>query len=275
MADYRGRMSSTTRLPRSPFGITPSPVTRLLVLETVLVLGVSLGRSAWYSVLDIIDLLTRKAALSTQTSVLNVSVTPDRPWLDLAYQLSDIVFPLVPVGLALYLLATVRPPDAGVARTLGVSPRRPVFDIGWSVLLFVGIGVPGLGLYLGARAIGINTTVAPANLAANWWTIPVLVLSAAMNGLLEETVMLGYLFARWRQAGWTPALALVVSALIRGSYHLYQGFGGFIGNFIMGLIFGTFYLRTRRLWPLIGAHLLLDVTSFVGYSLLHGHVSCL
>ena len=279
MADYRGRMRSAPDQPTGPIGVprfTPlPPAARLLVVETVLVLGVSLGRSAWYSVLSIIDLLTRKAPLSTQTSVLNVSVTPDRPWLDLAYQLSDIAFPLVPVALAVYLLATLHRPADGVARALGVAPRRPVFDIGCSVLLFVGIGVPGLGLYLGARAIGINTTVAPANLAANWWTIPVLVLSAAMNAVLEETVMLGYLFTRWRQVGWSPLVVLGVSALIRGSYHLYQGFGGFIGNLVMGVIFGAFYLRTRRLWPLIGAHLLLDVTSFVGYSLLHGHVSWL
>ena len=266
-------MSTATDQPAGPSALAPAA--RLLLAETLLVLGVSLGRSAWYSVLSIIDLMTRKAALSTQTSVLNVSVTPDRPWLDLAYQLSGIVFPLVPVGLAVYLLATVRPPGDGVSRALGVSPRRPAFDVGWSLLLFVGIGVPGLGLYLGARAIGINTTVAPANLAANWWTIPVLVLSAMMNGLLEETVMVGYLFTRWRQAEWSPLLVLGVSALVRGSYHLYQGFGGFIGNLIMGLIFGGFYLRTRRLWPLVGAHVLLDVTSFVGYSLLHGHVSWL
>ena len=269
-------MSSATDQPTSRLAAVPTAaLARLLVLETVLVLGVSLGRSAWYSVLSIIDLLTRKAALSTQTSVLNVSVTPDRPWLDLAYQLSDIAFPLVPVALALYLLWTVHRPGEGVGRALGVTPRRPRFDLAWSLLLFVGIGVPGLGLYLGARAIGINTTVAPANLAANWWTIPVLVLSALMNGVLEETVMLGYLFARWRQARWSPLVALLVSALVRGSYHLYQGFGGFIGNLVMGVIFGAFYLRTRRLWPLIGAHFLLDVTSFVGYSLLHGHVSWL
>ena len=254
---------------------TVRPVTRLLVVETVMVLGVSLGRSAWYSVLSIIDLLTRKAALSTQTSVLNVSVTPNRPWLDLAYQLSDIVFPLVPVGLAVYLLTTVRRPAEGVGVALGVTPRRWGFDLGWGALLFVGIGVPGLGLYLGARALGINTDVAAANLASHWWTIPVLVLSALMNGVLEETVMLGYLFTRWRQAGWAPAVALVTSALIRGSYHLYQGFGGFIGNVIMGLIFGTFYLRTKRLGPLIAAHFLLDVASFVGYALLHGRVSWL
>ncbi len=263
--------SATEAAPATPV----RPLARLLAIETVLVLGVSLGRSAWYSVLSIIDLLTRKAALSTQTSALNVSVTPNRPWLDLTYQLSDIVFPLVPVALALYLLTTFHSPAGGVGAALGVAPRRWGFDVGWGALLFAGIGVPGLGLYLGARAIGINTTVAAANLASNWWTIPVLVLSALMNGVLEETVMLGYLFTRWRQAGWAPVVAVVTSALIRGSYHLYQGFGGFIGNLIMGLIFGAFYLRTKRLGPLIVAHFLLDVASFVGYSLLHGRVSWL
>lgn len=259
-----------------PVALPPTaPRRRRLVIETLLVLGVSLGQSAWYSLLSIIDLLTRHVAMQTQTTSMNVSVTPDRPWLDLLYQLSNIVFPLVPVALALYLLTMVARPSDGVRTALGLAPRRWRHDILWGFGLFAGIGIPGLGLYLGARALGINTNVAPANLAAHWWTIPVLIGAAAMNGVLEETVMIGYLFTRWRQAGWTPLVVLFVSALIRGSYHLYQGFGGFIGNLIMGLIFGAFFLRTKRLWPLITAHTLLDVASFVGYSLLHGHVSWL
>ena len=59
-----------------------------------------------------------------------------------------------------------------------------------------------------------------------------------------------------------------VSALVRGSYHLYQGFGGFVGNLIMGVIFGLCYLRWRRVGPLVVAHTLLDVAAFVGYALL-------
>ena len=38
-------------------------------------------------------------------------------------------------------------------------------------------------------------------LADNWWTVPVLVLSALQNSLLEEVVMIGYLFTRLRRAG--------------------------------------------------------------------------
>ena len=54
--------------------------------ETWLVLGVSLGASAVWSLLRIVDKLTRAEALGSQTTAMNSSVTPDRPWLDLAYQ---------------------------------------------------------------------------------------------------------------------------------------------------------------------------------------------
>ena len=57
-----------------------------LGLEVVIVLGLSLGQSAVYSLLRIIERLTRNVPLAQQTSTLNASVTPDRPWLDLTYQ---------------------------------------------------------------------------------------------------------------------------------------------------------------------------------------------
>ena len=65
------------------------------------------------------------------------------------------------------------------------------------------------------------------------------------------------------------------SALVRGSYHLYQGFGGFIGNVVMGLVFGLVYLKTKRIGPLVVAHVILDLFSFVGYALIAPYVSWL
>ena len=67
--------------------------------------------------------------------------------------------------------------------------------------------------------------------------------------------------------------AIALSAVLRGSYHLYQGFGGFLGNAIMGLIFGWWFLRTRRVWPLIVAHSVIDAVSFIGYVYLHNRYS--
>ncbi len=102
-----------------------------------------------------------------------------------------------------------------------------------------------------------------------------LLLFAVQNALVEEVLMVGYLFTRWRQAGWPVLVVVGVSALIRGTYHLYQGFGGFVGNIVMGLVFGWAYTRTRRVWPLVVAHFLLDAVAFIGYTALHGRVSWL
>lgn len=258
----------------------PAPVPRDrragLGRETLVVLGLSLGASAVYAVLAIIDRLTKHVALNQQTSSLNNAVTPDRPYLDLAYQLVNIGFGLVPVFLALYLLGRVEPPAPYAAsRFLGLDRRRPGFDLGTGVVLAAAIGIPGLGLYVAAKALNINTQVAAANLTGAWWTIPVLVLSALENAALEEVVVVGYLMTRLRQLGWRTPLVVAGSALLRGSYHLYQGFGAFVGNAVMGVVFSLVYLRWRRVGPLVIAHTILDIVAFVGYTLAKDHLSWL
>ncbi|WP_022926062.1 CPBP family intramembrane glutamic endopeptidase [Serinicoccus marinus] len=254
----------------------PTPPTALarrsLLVETLLVLGVSLGASAIWSVLSLIRKLTAEGGLAAQTTSMNTSATPDRPWLDLAYQLVGIGLALVPVLLAVHLLGrdVARP-----WRLLGLDRSRPVRDLAQGTMLAAVIGIPGLGLYLVARGLGVNTTVAPSNLADVWWAVPVLVLAAVQNAVVEEVVVVGYLFTRWAQAGWSTWAIILTSALLRGSYHLYQGFGGFVGNVAMGVILGWFYTRTRRVMPLVVAHTLLDVVAFVGYAALAGRVDWL
>jgi membrane protease YdiL (CAAX protease family) len=103
----------------------------------------------------------------------------------------------------------------------------------------------------------------------------VLLLSALQDGLLEEVLVIGYLLSRLRLLGLSPAAAVAIGAVFRGSYHLYQGFGAFIGNVIMGVIFGVLFLRWRRANPMIIAHALINAVAFVGYALLAPHVSWL
>lgn len=248
---------------------------RILLVEMGLVLALSLGQSAVYSVLRIIERLTRRVALNQQTSSLNQAATPDRPWLSALFQLADVVFLPMAALLAVHLLATVARPRVGVAQALGLTREGWRLDLLHGAAIFAAIGIPGLGLYLGARAMGLNTTVQAANLGQYWWTVPLLVLAALGNAVLEEVVMVGYLFVRGRQAGFTMLHVLLFSAVVRGSYHLYQGFGGFVGNLVMGIAFGLWFTRTRRLWPLVVAHFLLDVASFVGYALLADRLSWL
>ncbi|MDR7081379.1 membrane protease YdiL (CAAX protease family) [Arthrobacter ginsengisoli] len=246
------------------------PARRRLKLEVWIVLGLSLGQSAVYSVVQLLDKMTR-APLAEGTSTLNRSQSP-REYFDLTYQLLDIFFALVPVVLALYFLTEHRP--AGVSgrpvtafQKLGLNFARPGRDLLQGFGLAALIGIPSLGLYAAGRTLGITTAIIPSALDAYWWTVPVLVLSAIRHGIVEEVIVVGYLLDRLGKFGWSLPLAIFTSAMLRGSYHLYQGFGPFIGNAIMGVIFALAYTRTRRLMPLVIAHAVLDIVAFVGFSL--------
>jgi membrane protease YdiL (CAAX protease family) len=251
----------------------PVDVTRRRVLrsEVLLVLGVSVGASALYAALSLLRRLLAPVPLSQSQATLNGSYVPDQPWLDLAFQLAGIGLGVVPALLAVHLLAR----DGVPARAIGLDADRPRGDLARGAVLAILVGVPGLLLYLAAHALGISATIVPSALPDVWWRVPVLVLSAAMNATLEEVVVVGYLVTRLRQLGWSARRAVGAAALLRGAYHLYQGFGAFLGNAAMGVLFGWFFLRTRRVMPLIVAHTVLDVVAFVGYTALSGRVSWL
>jgi membrane protease YdiL (CAAX protease family) len=234
------------------------PTRTHLGVEVVLVLLLSLGASAVYAVVSLIAKLTA-GPLSQQTATLNPSQSP-RPYLDLTYQLLGIFFALVPVLLALHLLGRSRD-------RLGLS-LRPGFDAGWGFALAAAVGIPGLLLVYVAGQLGLNAQIVPAALQPVWWAVPVLILKAIENAVLEEVIVVGYLMTRLRELGLRTWMIIACSAVLRGSYHLYQGFGAFVGNAVMGVVFALFFLRYKRVMPLIIAHTLLDVFAFVGYTVL-------
>jgi len=246
-------MTTTHQLPESP---------RRLWTEISIVLALSLGASALYSLVSITNRLTRTEALSEQTATLNASLS-SRPNFDLIYQLLGITFDLAPVALVAFLLwSTTRP---RLSR-LGIDFTRPVRDGLSGIGLALAIGVPGIAVYLAGKELGLSVTVIPAALDQYWWTVPVLLLSALRAGITEEVIVIGYLYARLGDLGWGKWQIIVSTALLRGTYHLYQGIGAFIGNVAMGLLFGWLYTRSRRVLPLVIAHTLIDAAVFVGYA---------
>lgn len=246
--------------------------------ELWLVLLLSLGRSAVYSVVNLVAAITAPGELSSQAATLNSSISPDRPWLDLTYQLLRIGFAVVPVLLAAYLLVRSGTRLHEVWFRGGGAGRggwARWSDLGWGSLLALGVGSIGVVFYLATFALGTNLTVVAQGLPSQWWQIPVLVLAALQNAVLEEFVVLGFVQVRLRQLGFGDAAAIGSAALLRGGYHLYQGLGGFVGNVVMGLLFGWLYRRWGRITPFVIAHTFLDVGAFVGYALLADQVSWL
>ena len=248
-------MSNTTRA---------KVASRSAISEVAIVFALSLGASAVYSVVSLIAKITSEKGLAGSTAALNNQLS-ERVWLDLTYQLLAIGFGLAPVALALYLIWQT---DGNPFNAITFTIKNPRVELTGGLLLAAAIGVPGLGLYLLARATGLSAQVTPANLGDYWWVVPVLLLAALKAALLEEVIVVGYLFNRLAKMGVSDNRQILLSALIRGSYHLYQGFGGFIGNFAMGIAFGWAYRRFGRLTPLVFAHFLLDAASFVGFALL-------
>lgn len=237
-----------------------------LRIEVVIVLGLSLGASAVYSIVSLAAKLTEERALGDQSVALNPSRS-SREWLDFTYQFLDVFFGLFAVALVLYLLWE---PGRSPFRRIGFDLTRPGRDAASGLLLVAAIGVPGLALYAIGRALGVTVAVQTSPADWFWWTVPMLVLRALEAALTEELIVVGYLFTRFRQLGVGTWPTILSSAVLRGSYHLYQGFGPFFGNVAMGVVFGWVYARWGRTMPLVIAHWVLDVVSFVGYPLAVG-----
>lgn len=242
---------------------------RLQWAEIGVVFGLSLGASAVYSIVSLIAKLTAPAGLGGQKSTINPSLA-EREWLDLTYQVLGIAFGLMPVALVIYLVATrTSKPFAA----LGLTRTNLGHQVAVGVGLAAVIGLPGIGLYLAARALGLSAQIVPADLGAHWWVVPVLLLAAVKASVLEEFIVVAYLFNKLEQLKVPAKWQIAISATVRGAYHLYQGFGGFVGNLAMGLLFGYLYKKHGRLLPLLIAHFILDFVAFVGYALLSRYIT--
>jgi uncharacterized protein len=82
-----------------------------------------------------------------------------------------------------------------------------------------------------------------------------------INSFYEEIVVAGYVVTALSKQG--AALAITASTLLRFSYHLYQGPLASISILPLGLLFGAVYWRWRNLWPLIVAHTINNIISFM------------
>jgi hypothetical protein len=231
----------------------PSPADRRTLVEEILVvLSLSVLASVASAILSLFE-----------APIAGVVVAAANQSNAFARQLLAFAFGLAPVFLVLHL---VRRSGEGSA-VVGLPAPGPT-DAVRGAVLFVVVGLAGIGVYLGAVELGVNRFVVPVPPLGHWWTVPALVLNAVQAALVEEVIVLGYLLTRLQQLSWSPWQAIAASALLRGAYHLYQGLGGFLGNLAMGLLLGVLFLRwRRRTWPFVVAHTLLDVGAGIGFLL--------
>jgi membrane protease YdiL (CAAX protease family) len=174
----------------------------------------------------------------------------------------SIVFELFlswsPVLLIGYLLVRSREGWPGI----GLTRLRPA-DLGMGAVLWVASYVLVLVLatlfqHFGQREVDFLPEDLPL-----WFRVVRAVLLAVTAGVTEEVVVRGYAQTRLEQLRAPVALILLVPTALWGILHVYQGLGAALTIFGLGLMYAWYYHRTRRLWPLILAHTLFDMTQLV------------
>ncbi|MFC4309535.1 CPBP family intramembrane glutamic endopeptidase [Steroidobacter flavus] len=90
------------------------------------------------------------------------------------------------------------------------------------------------------------------------------VLLSVVNGFFEELFVCGYLINALKKRR-SVVFAINVSVAIRLAYHLYQGPIAVPSILPMALIFGYWFAKTGRLWPLVVAHALMDFLALSPY----------
>jgi membrane protease YdiL (CAAX protease family) len=104
-------------------------------------------------------------------------------------------------------------------------------------------------------------------IAGNPAALPGILFAATIGaGFGEETVYRGYLFERLsklfgRGSGAKVAIVLLTSALFAAIHYPIQGLPGVEQAAITGLVFGTMFAITGRIWMPIVAHAAFDVTA--------------
>ena len=88
-----------------------------------------------------------------------------------------------------------------------------------------------------------------------------------LNPFFEELIVRGYLMTEIVELGGSGTLAIVISVAVQMSYHLYQGFTNGIVLVTIFAVFSIYFWKTRRLAPVVLAHLSVDA-----YALFRGSV---
>ena len=163
-----------------------------------------------------------------------------------------------PVLVIAFLLARNREgwPGIGLTRLRGT-------DLGMGGLLWVASFVLVLVLaqlfrFFGQREVDFLPEGLPL-----WFRSIQAVLIAVTAGVTEEIVVRGYAQTRLEQLRAPTAVVLLLPTVLWGMLHVYQGVGAALTIFGLGLMYAWYFQRTRRLWPLILAHILFDMTQLV------------
>jgi membrane protease YdiL (CAAX protease family) len=155
-------------------------------------------------------------------------------------------------------------------REIGLSFAMRLKEIGHSFALFFGamLGSAILGFVLVLIYVFLGRRWEPSlDKAAVFGTafniLPLLYV--LLNPFHEELLVRAFLISEAEWIYGSTALAVLISVALQTSYHLYQGLPVALSHIPAFLLFSLYFVRTRRILPIILAHLLMDVSALAIY----------
>jgi membrane protease YdiL (CAAX protease family) len=132
--------------------------------------------------------------------------------------------------------------------------------------LFAEIIVWQLFSYSYGRATGQSLNATPKNVEfiASSFTIWTLVL-VIVNPFFEELIVRAYLISEVQSLTGSTAAAVVLSVVLQAVYHLYQGLTSVVLYASLFVVFSIYYVKTRRIVPVILAHFYFDFIAVANY----------
>ncbi|HEX8290035.1 MAG TPA: type II CAAX endopeptidase family protein [Pyrinomonadaceae bacterium] len=86
---------------------------------------------------------------------------------------------------------------------------------------------------------------------------------ALSAGIWEELIFRGYGLRLFESVGFTGFPLLIVTAIVFGLVHIYQGILGVLLTAAMGALFTVIYIQTGSLWWSILAHIFIDLRALL------------
>lgn len=159
------------------------------------------------------------------------------------------------IGATSWLVGT----RSGGPEAIGLVPLPLPALLAWTL----GLAVAGLAVMLVFRLLGRRLVVRETRMLAR--LLPrtrterrVFVLLSGAAGLGEEVAYRGYVIPMLAVATGVPA-AVVLSSLVFGLLHAYQGRIGMVRTALMGFVLAGGYLASGSLLPVVLAHTVIDL----------------
>lgn len=247
-------MSEIRHAPLQGLSEGPDPVSTIPAVDR---------RVRWAGLLIVLAVAILPFLISSTMHVVGIPPLVSGPY-SLYRLLNALLIEVTSLALLLYVLHQN-------GQSLGdIGVRFRFADIGHGILLIVGSRlVFRIAYWSMVRLYELEFGHAPPRYISPLVGagMAVSLLFAVINPFFEELIVRAFLISEATLLTGSAGLAVIVSVLLQTSYHLYQGIPNAVGDGLMFLAFSVYYAKTRRLWPVILAHLWLDVFAVIFYHL--------